>query len=1144
GFPPADITTRGIRNALTGEDAAAVLVCWVSLNRWRTGLTTHSERMVTSYLSTPLDLPNYAFHDAATVSPFLGLNKSGGNMTSLGPFPIPTTDIMPEYHLVNRSNAVFNVTILVVATFGGVLPIDLRKSGGIIELAVQAVRTEILPDVNVFYHMVSKSDFSDCYQDENHAAYLMSKFAFGDVKTRGYPPVGLVVGPGCTKALESTGRIAADSKIPMVTSQGFSLTLDDKTIFRTLTRTGPTMKTLSRFALQFLDTYNYTNVAIIYDDLFSFFSVVGSMFYRAFYYRQGQRMFPLDLPYRNVTDFTTHLYQAANNSRVIFVLAKGSMVRQIMLQAFDLGMTDGEFVFVTCEWYKEKYWGSYSWRVGDSRDQDAHQAFRTLFILREGRTRNRGAGESTDTEVAYQNLVRKAKSLDWNRFGYNFDYDEDISPAVIELYDGIILWATALNETLRFLEDPRDGLIVTRRMWARQLDGINGSIRIDANGDRDCGYAVLDMAPGTGDFKVVFTYAGHGEPLEVVRTIDWGEGRMGSPPNEPECGYKGDRLVCLMRNESGKVLDTAVGVVAGLVLLFLVIGFLIYRKVKMEQALRNTWWRVDLDEVKFQGRANSTKSMSLVQGSETQEAHKLSVARYHERYVMVKSLDCKIDLSRDFLIYLSKLNTINHENVNRIVGLCPEINHEAIIMEYCAKGGLVDILEKEDMELDWGFKSSLISDLVSGLEYIHSSFLQSHGNLHSSNCVIDSRFTLKITDYAFPELRNISLLPVDAVGQDINYKALLWRAPEFLRTVMPPAGSSKGDVFSMAIILCEIVTRREPYSALDSTLDRTYVEIIDQVRYLDNPPFRPSIGTEECPPLVAKVIQMCWAEQPKDRLTVKDTQRLLKENGVEKGSVMDNVIKRMEHHAVNLESTVNDRTRALLDEKRKVEELLYEILPRAVADALKRGMQVPPEAFEMVTIYYSDIVGFTTISARSTAFQVVDLLNDLYTLFDGITLKFDAYKVETIGDAYVIASGVPIRNGDRHAFEIAGLALAFREGVADFIIRHIPDEKLMLRIGLHSGYCAAGVVGVKMPRYCLFGESVQMANKMESTGEAEKIQISEVTKKLLDQFNAFEMTYRHDYYTGKGTIATYWLVSRMLDHLCQPKSPRGNDSQL
>ncbi|NXR32882.1 GUC2D cyclase, partial [Zosterops hypoxanthus] len=157
-------------------------------------------------------------------------------------------------------------------------------------------------------------------------------------------------------------------------------------------------------------------------------------------------------------------------------------------------------------------------------------------------------------------------------------------------------------------------------------------------------------------------------------------------------------------------------------------------------------------------------------------------------------------------------------------------------------------------------------------------------------------------------------------------------------------------------------------------------------------------------------------------------------------------------------------------------------LDRSVAEALKMGTPVEPEYFEEVTLYFSDIVGFTTISAMSEPIEVVDLLNDLYTLFDAIIGSHDVYKVETIGDAYMVASGLPKRNGNRHAGEIANMSLDILSSVGTFKMRHMPEVPVRIRIGLHSGPCVAGVVGLTMPRYCLFGDTVNTASRMESTG--------------------------------------------------------------
>ncbi|XP_054740745.1 uncharacterized protein LOC129246184 [Anastrepha obliqua] len=238
--------------------------------------------------------------------------------------------------------------------------------------------------------------------------------------------------------------------------------------------------------------------------------------------------------------------------------------------------------------------------------------------------------------------------------------------------------------------------------------------------------------------------------------------------------------------------------------------------------------------------------------------------------------------------------------------------------------------------------------------------------------------------------------------------------------------------------------------------------------------------------------------------------------------LVKNAAATIQMYAVNLAQ----KARELKREKRKSDSLLFQMLPPSVAMQLKQTQQVPAEMYEAVTVYFSDIVGFTEIAARCTPLEVVTFLNSIYRVFDERIECYDVYKVETIGDSYMVASGLPVKNGEKHVSEIATMALDLLDASSFFKIPRSTGT-LQIRCGIHTGPVVAGIVGTKMPRYCLFGDTVNTASRMESTGESHKIHITDEMNEALHRIGGFRTEHRGLIdVKGKGLMSTYWLTCK------------------
>uniref|UniRef100_A0AAA9TPG3 guanylate cyclase n=1 Tax=Bos taurus TaxID=9913 RepID=A0AAA9TPG3_BOVIN len=215
----------------------------------------------------------------------------------------------------------------------------------------------------------------------------------------------------------------------------------------------------------------------------------------------------------------------------------------------------------------------------------------------------------------------------------------------------------------------------------------------------------------------------------------------------------------------------------------------------------------------------------------------------------------------------------------------------------------------------------------------------------------------------------------------------------------------------------------------------------------------------------------------------------------------------------------------LAAEKRKTETLLYAMLPEHVANQLKEGRKVAAGEFKTCTILFSDVVTFTNICAACEPIQIVNMLNSMYSKFDRLTSVHEVYKVETIGDAYMVVGGVPVPVGS-HAQRVANFALGMRISAKE-VMNPVTGEPIQIRVGIHTGPVLAGVVGDKMPRYCLFGDTVNTASRMESHGLPGKVHLSPTTYRALEN-QGFEITERGEIEVkGKGKMTTYFLIRNL-----------------
>uniref|UniRef100_A0A7E4URV4 Guanylate cyclase n=1 Tax=Panagrellus redivivus TaxID=6233 RepID=A0A7E4URV4_PANRE len=1044
---------------------------------------------------------------------------------------------------------------------------------GALQVAIEEVNAN--PDLLSDYELVYLFN-NTCGDEKRSTEYFMDHWKRG---------AKVFIGPEMNCRTEAT--MAAAQNLPIISYKCKDETVSDKKKYPTFARTVPAETAITKALISLLKHYNWHKFTIIYEqhsrneELHSAIKAAIELENRenakekAFSIRNVSVVpYPFsEVEKSNVEQIISDTHV---NTRIYLTFGNVRLFRRILLAMGGLGLMDNnEYMLIYLDtdynWYNVYHAMnnhffrdtlievSESWDVPNSPDRQVVNYSKTALAIIPTPVKLDSPMFTTFWQKANQFLVNfgvqkhhTALSIKANRFA-------------CYLYDAVMLYAMALDELIREnAHNPsynalEDGASIIAKVVGRKYSSMQGfDMRIDEHGNAQGNYTLLslqsvtpvlnasdpDYYPLDEALTISADFVGDDEVaalpiLRFTKTIRWPN--VEPPLDEPPCGFEGEKC--------RQTMDWTFHLMWILVLTFMVItsvviGVVCWRNQKSERELSMIW---KISENEFNKKVQRTESTQSLYDGETDRASIQitenefpfngikSVGLLKGAVVAIKELIYKKprDISRATKIQMKQLRQLHHDNVNSFFGIIIGYNMISIVREYCPKGSLMDLLMNKNFKTESLFIASFVEDLIRGMIYLHESEIKVHGNLKSTNCLITARFALQVADFGLEELREGA-----NTNDEFLWESYLWTSPELLREVswgQVVRGTQKGDIYSFGIILHELMAREGPYHISFEMIERDSMEkekrrlkieeTVKRVYKCNN--FRPSLTHVDCQNYVTDTMTQCWSENPDHRPGFRAIKPKLKQllEAVRKKNVFEIM---MERYQRQLEEIVDDRTKQLVEEKRRTELLLQRMLPSSVALQLLNGRDVEPELFNGVSIYFSDIVGFTQISGQSSPMEVVDFLNKLYTIFDKIINKYNVYKVETIGDAYMVVSGVPVNTSIcDHAEQIGTMALHLLSAVENFTIPHRPEDKLKLRIGIHTGSVVAGVVGQTMPRYCLFGDTVNTASRMESYGQALKIHVSEQFVNALTPAMNFEVVERGELEVkGKGKMNTFWLLER------------------
>uniref|UniRef100_A0AC34Q8K7 Guanylate cyclase n=1 Tax=Panagrolaimus sp. JU765 TaxID=591449 RepID=A0AC34Q8K7_9BILA len=945
--------------------------------------------------------------------------------------------------------------------------------------------------------------------------------------------------PPCMDAAILASHVGTYFNIPIgLWGITFATTLADAVMYPTILSVVPNYRDLAQVTCEMMKTFGWQQFSFIYQSNEN----GGCSYYNRDFEAVVNSRNDCIVSYKDVfdekdMDFTIQQIQLKSRI-VVLCFDDEDLLRPFALKLFDYKMYSPDYVYLLADSDMSKaagldglpFWFDKT-TPSDGRNADAALVGQRFFQLHVDMSSN--LAESI-TDFSDEVMARMDE---WPFYCSDCNHGQNASIYAIFLYDAMYAYGFSLGNAINVTQssDPtiyRNGTLLCTQVL-KPFQGMTGTVAIGVDGVRNSIYAMS-----------AFNSKNKLQPFIYVQIVDnivnvtllysdpattiWASRNGVKPLDVPICGFTGKNCPTTAFEEYKGYFIAAIVVAAVIVLsIFGACAYMINMRFK-DIAVQNRMWQVSFQNlVKYNARKAAMESMRSLQSGPSTTSTKFTFdsmkssknfsmfTHFGERVIGYKHVN-RLSMEKEDISEYRQMRGMDHDNINRFVGLCLDGPEVLSIWRFCSRGSLRDVIQNNTLNMDAFFVFSLIRDVVEGLHYLHASFLGCHGYLKSSYCLVDDRWQVKLSNYGLKSLRKTEARKA---------KDQLWTAPELIRD-SDHSGTKQGDVYSLAIICSEIINMKPPWEPSETKGNPE--EIVYLVKKGGVRPLRPLIqpAVTDLNPALLHLVRDCWAENAHERPKVETVRSLLKSMVTGRTNLMDHVFNMLEQYAGNLEEEVEERTKELIEEKKKSDILLYRMLPKQVAEKLKLGQSVEPETFECVTVFFSDIVSFTTLASRCTPLQVVNLLNDLYTLFDGIIAEYDVYKVETIGDGYLCVSGLPHRNGNDHAQHIANMSLGLIRSLDRFSIPHLPGERVSLRIGIHTGGCVAGVVGLAMPRYCLFGDTINTASRMESNGKPNRIHLSPDANYFLTHVIGGYITESRGevIIKGKGVMETFWLI--------------------